>query len=59
MTPGARAQAWLVMCQEHRSGRIRLGSPTTPERARAAAQRVRGTRPHGSSDWVEVTEVTQ
>lgn len=51
------AQAWLMLYQEHRRGRIRLGSPTTPERARATAQRVRSNRPAGSSDWIEVHPV--
>lgn len=52
----AAAQARLVF---GRGGWIRLGSPTDPERARATAQAVRQRRPVGSSDWVEVWEVTR
>lgn len=54
-----QAQAWLVQEQANRRGRIRLGGPTTPERARETAQRVRQTRPHGSSDYVTVQPATR
>jgi len=54
---GEKAQAVLRQSQAHRRGTVRLGSPTTPERARQTADKVRQTRPLGSSDWVEVRTV--
>ena len=52
-TEDHKSQAWLMVGT---GGRIKLGSPTTPQRARQAAQRTRQTRPLGSSDWVEVRQ---